>query len=97
MVGIFENSFHLANYENSHKKIPKEEGPEGEGKEEDDDKDDRMKRVNKKIDSYSISCENGDFLKTERAEFWRVCAASTEYARNLANTRGSIGTPEWME
>jgi len=30
-------------------------------------------------------------------KFWQVSAASTELARNLANARGSHGTPEWME
>lgn len=98
MVGIFENSFHLANWENSHKRISVDEDKEEQDdKQDEDDKDDRKKRVNKKIDSYSIECEKGDALQTEKAKFWRVCAQSTEYARFLANTRGSVGTPEWME
>lgn len=29
--------------------------------------------------------------------FQRVCADATVTARNLANTRGSVGTPEYME
>ena len=95
MVGIFENSFHLSNYENSHKKTDIEEDTKEEKVE--DDKDNRKKRVNKKIDSYSISCEKDEALKTEDTEFWRICAKSTELARNLANARGSVGTPERME
>ena len=95
MVGIFENSFHLSNYENSHKKVDYEESEKED--QEEDDHDVRKKRINKKIDSYSIACENMDNLQTEHAKFWKVCAESTECARNLANTRGSIATPEWME
>jgi len=50
MVGIFENSFHLANYENSHKRIELEEENKDDKDTDEDDKDIRKKRVNKKID-----------------------------------------------
>lgn len=46
MLGIFENSFYLSNYENSHKSSPpSEEAADGEKKPEEEDKDERTKRV----------------------------------------------------
>lgn len=97
MVGIFENSFYLSNFENSHKRPKSEEEKNAGKKGDEDDKDDRKDRINKKIDSYAILCEKDDALKTADAEFWRVQAKSTEYARVLCNTRGSVATPTWME
>ena len=97
MVGIFENSFYLTNYESSNKRPMSEEEKVDALKGDDDDKDDRKVRINKKIDSYAILCEKDDALKTVEADFWRVQAKSTEYARFLCNTRGSVADPDWME
>lgn len=52
-IGVFENAFYLTNYENSHKRQPKDDPK----KKVDEDADERTKRVNKKIDKYSITCE----------------------------------------
>lgn len=40
----------------SHKYQPKDE-PEDSNKPKDEDEDDRVKRIKKTLDSYSISCE----------------------------------------
>jgi len=92
MVGIFENSFYLSNWENSHKKTDYPDEDKG-----DDGADPRLKRINKKIDSYTIDCEREVLLQSDPCKLWRAMAHGTEYARFLCNTRGSVGTPEWME
>lgn len=94
LMGVFENSFYLSNYENSLKSDPNADGdkkPEGE------DADDRKKRYKKHIDSYVIRCEDDSVMQTEEAKFQRACMVSTCCARDLTNTRGSVATPEWME
>ena len=52
MLGIFEHSLILSNYENSHKKQPTED--EEEKEKEEIDKDERTKRINKRIDNIEI-------------------------------------------
>jgi leucyl aminopeptidase len=52
LLGIFENSLILSNYENSHKK---QLDAEEESEKEEVDKDERTKRVNKKIDNLQIT------------------------------------------
>ena len=53
LLGVFKNSFHLCNYENSFKSKKKEEENKEEEKEEDNDS--RTKRVNSKISKYAIN------------------------------------------
>ena len=92
LLGVFQNSLHLANYENSHKRLTV---PDQEKKEEDEeDVDPRTKRINKKVENITISTEKSE---NSPCEFWKASALSTELARNLANTRGSVATPGWME
>mmetsp|Transcript_9301 Transcript_9301/g.15672 ORF Transcript_9301/g.15672 Transcript_9301/m.15672 type:complete len:256 (+) Transcript_9301:346-1113(+) len=97
LLGIFENSFHLTNYENSHKKQPSEEEQEKDKEEEALDKDDRTKRINKKVDNFVVSTENTSVVEDQDYKFQQASARATEFARNLANARGSVATPEWME
>lgn len=94
MLPDFENSFYLSNYEN-HFKYKGDEAAEDENK--DEDYDARTKRIDKKVENYTITCEDESVMKTEEAEFQRAAAASTEIARRLASTRGSHGTPTYME
>jgi leucyl aminopeptidase len=99
LLGIFENSLHLCNYENSHKK-PYEEPEKDESKEadeEEEEKDPRTTRVNKKIDNINIVTEDKEAYESEHNKFQRVSAQATELARDLANTRGSVATPCFME
>jgi leucyl aminopeptidase len=93
LLGIFANSIHLSNYENCHKKQPEEDS----NAKEDEDADPRTKRVTKKIENISITAEKGALVETDKFNFHRVTAKATETARNLANCRGSIATPAWME
>lgn len=41
--------------------------------------------------------ENEAAQKEADYQFWETCAKVTSLARNLANTRGSVATPEYME
>jgi leucyl aminopeptidase len=86
----------LCNYENSHKKIP----DPSEKKEDEEDlaeKDPRTLRINKRIDELKLVVEDSGVLASEANTFERVCAGATILARDLANTRGSVGTPCFME
>jgi hypothetical protein len=50
-VGIFENAYYLTNWENSWKR------QDGDKNKDEHEGDTRVKRINKKIDAYTISCE----------------------------------------
>jgi len=91
LLGIFENSLMLSNYENSHKR-PYQEKDEEE-KETPVDQDNRSKRINKRVDNISIKVENQE----EADVFQTISARATILARDLANARGSVGTPCYME
>jgi len=52
LLGVFENSLILSNYENSHKKQP---DAEEESDKVEVDKDERTKRVNKHIENVQIT------------------------------------------
>jgi leucyl aminopeptidase len=93
MLGIFENSLALTNYENSHKKQPEKE----DNKEPEEDEDDRKARVSKRIESIRVHTEKQEVHDSKANNFWRVSSKATETARNLANTRGSVATPCFME
>lgn len=95
-MGVFENSFYLSNYENCNLALRYKKPNEDDGN-KDEDKDDRIKRDTKRIDKYTITCEDSAALQSEDAKFQKACALSTEVARNLCNTRASTATPGWME
>jgi len=57
-LGVFENSFHLTNYENFLKKEPDAKDKAEDGKEKDKDHDPRKERVRKKVTKYTISTED---------------------------------------
>lgn len=96
LLGIFENSFYLSNYENNLKR-PYQPDEEDDKKEKDEDEDPRSKRITKRVENYSITTEDPSLICNETVNFERVSAHATETARNLANTRGSIATPCYME
>ena len=70
---------------------------EDEKKEDEEDEvDERTKRKTKQLDSFTIAHEQ-DLTQESDYRFKVACAEATNYARNLANTRGSEATPDWME
>lgn len=94
MLGIFANSFYLSNYEFTRKTAP----PEEDKKDEDEEKDERTKKITKKIENYSLSHPSLKELEASADyKFWLASAKATEIARDLANTRGSVATPDYME
>ena len=65
LMGVFENSFRLSNYENF---LKKEEEVEDASK-EDDDFDMRTKKVRKSILNYEFIAEDAHNLESEEARF----------------------------
>ena len=93
-LGTFANSFDLTNYEYREKGDTVED-------EKDEDKneqefDERTKRKEKTLDNFTISHEDG-LENNEVFVYNKVTAEATNYARGLANTRGSHADPAWME
>jgi len=58
-------------------------------------KDERLDRKSKLIDSFEISHEHG--TDNENMSKQQIMAHATVFARNLANERGSVATPCYME
>ena len=96
LLGVFANSFELSNFEYSLKTAAPEENEE-EKKEVDEDEDPRVKVVKKSIKNFDIVSEDGSFKNEEDYKMWTVSAKATLLARNIANTRGSIANPDYME
>jgi leucyl aminopeptidase len=48
------------------------------------------------LDELTLLPEN-DILSESEVKFQQVCANATILARNLANARGSVGHPQYME
>ena len=92
-LGQFINSFDLSNYEWKQKGDIKEEEKEEKDSEE---VDERTKRKEKTMDSFTISHEE-DLSKNETCVYNTITAEATKYCRGLANTRGSEADPAWME
>lgn len=44
-----------------------------------------------------MTVEDKDIYESSDNIFQRACAGATTYARDLANTRGSVATPAFME
>lgn len=65
MMGIFENSFLLSNYENFLKKEADAEDNEND----DEDFDIRSKKVRKSINKYEILTENSSNLDSSESHF----------------------------
>ena len=82
-MGSFMNGFDLSNYEYF------ERGSvEDEKKDEEEEVDERTKRKQKTIDYVAVLHEQ-DVSTNERYIGQRVAAESANFARNLANTRGT--------
>jgi len=85
-LGIFNNSFHLTNYEWFIKDDKKPEKAH---------EDERMDRKSKVIDKVEISHEKGTTHDSYIKKM--IMAEATHFSRNLANVRGSTAVPEYME
>lgn len=94
-LATFHESFLLSNYEWS-KKGNVEDEDEKKEDDEGDEVDERTKRKTKQLDSFTVAHEQ-DLTQVANYRFKVACAEATVYARNLANTRGSEATPDWME
>jgi len=94
-LGIFHNSFHLTNYEWSIKDDSKKDAEDEKDKEDDEPKDERLDRKSKLVDSVEITHEKG--IAHDSYEKQMIMAEATTFARNLANVRGSVATPCFME
>eukprot|EP00347_Sterkiella_histriomuscorum_P020665 403336937 len=94
-LGIFANAFYLSNYEFTKKTVPPQKEDE---KKDEEEVDERTKKYTKAITNYQFL--HPQFTEVQgQSDFklWQALACATELARNLANTRGSIATPEYME
>ena len=61
------------------------------------DADPRLKKVTKAIGEIEYEVEEAGTLDSNEVKFQKTCADATVLARNLANTRGSVADPAYME
>ena len=64
----------------------------------DEDFDARTRKFTKRVTNVVIAtkeCKN--VLTDQKYVFWIAAARGAEYARNIANTRATIATPDYME
>jgi hypothetical protein len=97
-LGIFANSFYLTNYEFTMKTDPASRDSSLKESSKDEDFDPRTKKYTKTITNVVIStkeCQN--VLTDPKYAFWVAAARGAEYARNIANTRATVATPDYME
>ena len=96
-LGTFHESFLLSNYEWTKKgNVEDDEDEKKEDEENEEEIDERTKRKAKNMDSFGIYHEE-DLVMNKDYRFKVACAEATVFARDLANTRGSEATPDWME
>mmetsp|Transcript_7237 Transcript_7237/g.10140 ORF Transcript_7237/g.10140 Transcript_7237/m.10140 type:complete len:179 (-) Transcript_7237:819-1355(-) len=95
LLATFHHSFMLSNYEWSQKGDVEDEDEKKDDTEE--EVDERTKRKQKTLDSFTIEHEADPAAGCEDYNFSLRSAEATNFARNLANTRGSEANPGWME
>ena len=92
ILGDFTASLHSANFEYSERSyIGAEEDFKG------DEEDPRKTKHHSAIDEYTVSHENSDFSSSVAYTEKLTSAKATEYARKIANVRGSVADPDFME
>jgi len=71
LLGVFENSLRLSNYENTFKKEAEEDEPvEKKDEEADSDEEDhRIKKVKKAIQSITLVTEDGSLVDSDSYNF----------------------------
>ena len=98
LLGIFANSFYLTNYEFSMKTDPASRDPSLKEPSKDEDFDPRTRKFTKKISNVVISTKDCTNVLTDgKYAFWVAAARGSEYARNIANVRATVATPDFME
>jgi leucyl aminopeptidase len=96
LLGVFANSLYLTNYEYTHKTDPKTR--ETTPAKIDEDYDVRKEKYTKKVSKVIISTKDSvNVFEDPKYAFWIAAARSSEYTRNIANIRGSVATPAFME
>ena len=97
-LGIFANSFYLTNYEFTAKTDPKTRCTKATDASKDEDYDPRKEKFTKKITNVVISTkDSANILEDAKYAFWVAAARASEYCRDIANTRASVATPDYME
>ena len=92
LLGEFVASLHSANFEFSRRSyIGAEEDFKG------DPDDPRKDKHHKAIDDFSVSHEESGFESSQGYVEKMAGAKATEYARKIANVRGSEADPDYME
>ena len=92
ILGEFTASLHSANYEFSQKShIGAEEDFKG------DDEDPRKMKHHLAVDNVEVVHEQSDFASNEDYIDKMAAAKATEYARKVANVRGTEADPDFME
>ena len=98
MLGVFANSFYLTHYELTLKTDPASRDPSLAEPSKDEDYDVRTRKYTKRISKAVISTKDSENVFNDpKYAFWIAGARGAEFARNVANTRASIATPEYME
>ena len=88
LIGHFENSFMQWNYEICSKRPKKDYG---------EDVDPRTLRVETNIEKYTINVADKSYENNEEYKLQLAAARAMKISRMLAETRGSIADPEYME
>lgn len=92
ILGEFTASLHSANFEFSQRSyIGADEDFKG------DEADPRKTKHHSKIDDFSVSHESANFAEAQAYKEKMASARATEYARSIANIRGSEADPCFME
>ena len=95
-LGVFANAFKLSNYEFT-KKTPAPLDPK-EAEKPEEEKDSRLLKHTKEISQYRFFHPKLQEVQDSlEYKVWEASAKATVLARNLANTRGSVATPDYME
>ena len=97
-LGVFASSFLLTNYEYTLKTDPKSRETSDESQAKEADHDERCAKYTKHISTVVISTKDcANVIQDPKYALWVASARGTEYSRDVANTRASVATPDFME
>ena len=92
ILGEFSAAFHSANFEFAQRSyIGAEEDFKG------DENDPRRSKHHAKVDQLTVTHESTGFIDSDVYVRRMASAHATEYARSIANVRGSEADPDYME
>ena len=69
LLGVFENSITLCNYENSYKRLPTKDDEDKKKNDDEEEKDPRTERINKHIENIKITTEDTKVYESELNKF----------------------------